>query len=262
MAKDDAVTDFTASLVRRPSTSVTNGLRAVDRGAPDFERLEAEHDAYIAAMRDAGVVVNILPALPEFPDSLFVEDPALTFPNGAILLRPGAPTRRGEAAHISTALHQHFETVLELPGFGCVEGGDVLRTPNKIMIGRSARTNLEGAKGLIQCLAGLGLRGEIVDTPKDVLHFKTDCSLLDGETIFTTKRLAHAGIFEGFKTILVPHGEEEAANALRVNDTLMIGADFPRSIDLLDGLGYNVRPMVTMEIGKIDAGLSCMSLRW
>ena len=42
----------------------------------------------------------------------------------------------------------------------------------------------------------------------------------------------------------------------------MVGSDFPRTIEMLDKLGYKVVPMKTTEIGKIDAGLSCMSLRW
>lgn len=261
--KDEAsVTRFNHCIVRLPSPSVTEGLRAVDIGAPDFTRLKAEHQAYIVAMGAAGVKVDTLPSLPEFPDAIFVEDPALTFPNGAILLRPGAPTRRLETLHIAAALQEHFENILQLPEPGFVEGGDVLRTPSKIMIGLSERTNLEGASALVNCLASLGLKGEIVQTPPDVLHFKTDCSLLDDETIFTTRRLAASGIFKGFKTIFVPENEEAAANALRVNSVVMIGAQFVRSIDLLDGLGYKLVPLATREIGKIDAGLSCMSLRW
>jgi len=257
-----SVSQFSRCIVRRPAPSVTEGLRAVDVGAPDFTRLNAEHQAYIAAMNAAGIKVDILPALPEFPDSIFVEDPALTFPNGAILLRPGAPARRMETDHIASALHDRFDTVFELPQPGFVEGGDVLRTPTKVMIGLSERTNQEGASALLQCLAGLGLEGEIVQTPPDVLHFKTDCSLLDDETVFTTRRLGKSGIFEGFKTVFVPEGEEAAANALRVNDVVMIGAEFTRSLDLLDGLDFELLPLATREIGKIDAGLSCMSLRW
>ena len=134
--------------------------------------------------------------------------------------------------------------------------------PTKIMIGLSSRTNKEGANALLKSLASLGLEGEIVQTPPNVLHFKTDCSLLDDETVFTTRRLGGSGIFNDFKTIFVPDGEDAAANALRVNDVVMIGADFTQSIDLLDSLGYKVVALATTEIGKIDAGLSCMSLRW
>lgn len=262
MSTNAPVSQFSHCIVRRPAPSVTEGLRAVDVGAPDFTRLKAEHQAYIAAMVAAGVKVDVLPALPEFPDSIFVEDPALTFPNGAILLRPSVPARRMEIDHIASALHDRFDAVLELPQPGFVEGGDVLRTPSKIMIGLSERTNQDGATALLNCLASLDLKGEIVQTPPDVLHFKTDCSLLDDETVFTTRRLGASGIFKGFKTVFVPEGEEAAANALRVNDVVMIGTEFARSLDLLDGLGYKLLPLATSEIGKIDAGLSCMSLRW
>lgn len=61
---------------------------------------------------------------------------------------------------------------------------------------------------------------------------------------------------------MTPEGEEAAANALRVNDVVFVGADYPRTIDLLDKKGYEVVALKTGEIGRIDAGLSCMSLRW
>ena len=53
-----------------------------------------------------------------------------------------------------------------------------------------------------------------------------------------------------------------AANALRVNDSLLIGSQFPRTIAMLAGEGYDLVPLDTHQIGLIDAGLSCMSLRW
>jgi dimethylargininase len=253
---------FDAAIVRRPARSVVAGLRAEDRGDPTYEAIKIEHDAYIAALRAAGVEVSILPALETFPDSMFVEDPALVFPEGAILLRPGAESRAGETREIAPALRERFETVLELPSPGFADGGDILTTPKGVMIGLSSRTDRAGADGLIDCLAKLSRTGEIVETPEGVLHFKSDCSLLDDECVLTTARLARSGVFNGFKQILVPEGEEPAANALRVNDVVMVGSDFPQTLEQLDAHGYTVVPLHTAEIGKIDAGLSCMSLRW
>jgi dimethylargininase len=257
-----SVTQFTNIIVRQPSPAAVNGLRDVDQGNPDYPALELEHSTYIDAMKAAGIDVTILPSLRGYPDSIFVEDPALVFKQGAILLRPGAPSRLGESTEIEKTLGDLFDVVIALPEPGFVEGGDVLLTPDKVMIGLSERTDLPGAEALVKCLSALGRKGEIVQTPADVLHFKTDCSLLDDETVFTTRRLAASGVFDGFNTFFVPDGEEAAANALRVNDVVMVGADFPKSIELLDKLGYKTVPIPTTEIGKIDAGLSCMSLRW
>ncbi|ACP22747.1 NG,NG-dimethylarginine dimethylaminohydrolase (plasmid) [Sinorhizobium fredii NGR234] len=252
---------FNSIIVRTPSRSVVDGLRAEDRGSPTYEGVKAEHDAYLEAMRDAGVKAEVLPPLDAFPDSIFVEDPALVFTEGAIVLRPGAATRVRETEEIAPTLRKMFETVLDLPA-GYADGGDVLTAPESVMIGLSARTDIEGAEALQSCLDRLGRKSEIVATPEGVLHFKTDCSLLDDETVLATNRLARSGVFKKFRQMIIPEGEEPAANALRVNDVVMVGADFPRTIEMLDKAGYTVVPLKTTEIGKIDAGLSCMSLRW
>ena len=262
MTHAPAVFHFNSALVRTPPRSVIHGLRVGDRDDPTYEGVVREHAAYVAALRVAGVEVTVLPPLEAFPDSLFVEDPALVFAEGAILLRPGAASRIGEVAEITPALRNLFDTVLELPPHGFADGGDVLLTPKGVMIGLSARTDRAGAEALLSCLEKLGHEGRIVETPIGVLHFKTECSLLNEDSVLSTRRLAASGVFDGFRQVIVPDGEEAAANALRVNDVLIVAAGFPRTIEMLDGLGYRVVPVETTEIGRIDAGLSCMSLRW
>lgn len=252
---------FDNAIVRLPAASVVNGLRAEDRGSPSHSRVEAEHRAYIAALEAAGVSVQVLEPLEEFPDSIFVEDPALVFTEGAILLHPGAASRAGETAFIEPTLRDRFTTVLGIAA-GFADGGDVLTLPDKVMIGLSARTDRVGAQSLAQCLSALGKRSQVVETPAGVLHFKTDCSLLDDETVLATSRLAASGVFNGKRILMTPPGEEAAANALRVNDVVLVGSGFPATRAMLEKNGYNVVALETGEIGKIDAGLSCMSLRW
>ncbi len=252
---------FDHAIVRAPATSVVRGLRAVDRGAPTREGVQREFEVYVAALRAAGVQVETLPALDEFPDSIFVEDPALVFSEGAILLRPGAPSRLGEAAAIAPALRLRFDQVLDLPE-GFVEGGDVLTTPGAVMIGLSARTDETGARALMVLLEQLGREGQIVTTPPGVLHFKTDCSLLDEGTILSTARLAASGVFNGYRVVLTPEGEEAAANALRVNDRVFLGDRFPRTAERLSAAGYRLVLLPCAQIARLDAGFSCLSLRW
>jgi N-dimethylarginine dimethylaminohydrolase len=98
--------------------------------------------------------------------------------------------------------------------------------------------------------------------PREALHLKTIATLIDEETILATRAIASSMLFADFRMLIVPEGEEAAANALRVNDVVLAGAGFPRTIDLLDRHGLAVVPLPTAEIGRIDASLSCMSLRW
>ncbi|MBH0239288.1 dimethylarginine dimethylaminohydrolase family protein [Methylobrevis albus] len=257
-----AVYAFNRAIVRRPARSAVLGLRSVDRGVPDVDALGEEHAAYIAALETLGVTVEVLPPLEEFPDSVFVEDPALVFSEGAILLRPGAPSRIGETAEIAPALRAAFGDVLDLPAPGFADGGDVLVMPEAVLIGLSARTDATGAADLVGRLERLGRRGRVVTPPAGVLHLKTGCSLLDDETMLATPVMAAAGLFPGFRIVETAPGEEAAANALRVNDAVLLGAGFPRTAERLTDLDFTVVTVKIDEVMKLDAGLSCMSLRW
>ncbi len=258
----EPVYHFTHAIVRTPCPGIVNGLRAVDVGAPDYGRVIAENAAYVGALREAGLTVEVLPALDTYPDSMFVEDPALVFTEGAIVMRPGAKSRFGEAAEIAPVLRRHFGRVLDLPAPGFADGGDILVLQDRVMIGLSDRTNQTGAEALAAFLKELDKNPLIVRTPANVLHFKSDCSLLDEGTVLSTKRLAAGGVFDGLNIIYTPKGEEGAANALRINDRVLVGKAFPGTIKRLQEAGYHVVPLETSEIAKVDAGLSCMSLRW
>src|ERR1041385_1873759 len=107
-----SVFDFTHAIVREPGRSVVDGLREDRSAMPDYDRLRAEHAAYVTALRTAGLTVDVLPPLEAFPDSMFVEDPALVFGEGAILLRPGAPSRLGERDAMRAALDGHFKRIM------------------------------------------------------------------------------------------------------------------------------------------------------
>jgi dimethylargininase len=249
---------FAAAIVRAPAPSVVRGLRT-GGAAPAYEGVLAEFAAYAAALGEAGLAVETLAPLDAYPDAVFVEDPAFVLAEGAILLKPGTPTRMGETAEIAPALEWRFARVLALDE-GFADGGDILILPNEILIGLSGRTDKLGAKRFCELARDLGRNARIVETPPGVLHLKTACALIDEETVIATPALA--GLFAGFEVIETPAGEEKAANLLRLNDTILVGADYPRTIDLLANRAPNIVPLVVSEIRKIDAGLSCLSLRW
>ncbi len=240
---------------------MVDGLRSNTGPAPVFEQVLAEHAAYVEALRAAAVQVTVLDALEQFPDSLFVEDPALVFQAAAILLRPGAPSREQETETLSPVLAARFPSLLRLAR-GHVDGGDILTTPEAVLIGLSARTDESGARELSTLLASIGLHSRIVHTPSGTLHLKSDCALLDEETVLVTGNLARSGIFDGRRTLIVPDVEPGAANVLRIHDRVLVRAECPQTADMLADQGFRVVALPTAEIARIDAGLSCMSLRW
>ena len=252
--------NFTTALTRTPAVSAVDGLRANDIGNPDMAVMLLQHREYRAALKTAGVVVVELPALDDFPDAQFVEDTALCLPGLAIMMRPGAETRRGEVAPMRQALSLIFDEIADIKD-GFIEAGDILTTSREVLVGRSARTDDAGIASLDAILKQHGYALRVVDTPADVLHFKTDCGLVDDNTIIATKRLAASGCFDGYDVLLIPDGEEAAANMIRMNDYVIMPADFPKTEKLLCDAGYQVLTVGNTECAKIDGGMSCLSLR-
>lgn len=86
------MTKFSHVIIRRPGKSLCNGITsAPELGQPIYERAIEEHYDYEHALEQCGVDVTVLPALEEYPDSVFVEDPAVITRCGAIITIP-APT--------------------------------------------------------------------------------------------------------------------------------------------------------------------------
>ncbi|MEM8731978.1 MAG: dimethylarginine dimethylaminohydrolase [Pseudomonadota bacterium] len=253
---------FSHALCRAPAPSVVDGLRAGNGPDPDFVTFRSEHAAYVSALEAAGAEVTVLEPLDGFPDSVFIEDDALTIGNTAILLRPGTPSRAQEPAALAPDLEERFETVMPLPGTGPVDGGDVLLTDDTASIGLSARTSRDGAQALGEVLGPLGYRTLVVETPPDILHFKTDCGLIGPNTVLATERLASTGCLDGVEIVLVVPGEDPCANAIRVNDTVILSAGFPGTAAKLRASGYTVTEVPTSQAALVDGGPSCMSLRF
>ncbi len=254
---------FSHAITRKPSASILRGLRAVDTGNPDLDLMLAHHADYVAALKSTGAVVVELGELDAFPDSVFVEDTALCLPWGAIIMRPGAPSRLGEAAEMAPHLRALYPDVRVIAGEGSfIEGGDILVTEREVLVGRSARTNAAGVAELTAVVADWPLPVREVFTPPGVLHFKTDCSLLDADTVLSTARLDASGCFAGYRVIHTAEGEEACSNAIRFNELVMMPAGFPRTRDALDKAGYQVREVGNSECAKLDGGISCLSLRF
>tara|TARA_A100001011_G_scaffold382513_1_gene452359 strand:- start:187 stop:954 length:768 start_codon:yes stop_codon:yes gene_type:complete len=251
---------FKNAIIRKPNKSIQNGLSSQNLH-PQYEIVLEEHSNYIKAMEEAGLKINLLNPLEEFPDSIFVEDPALTYKSSVIILNPFNPSRNGERDIIKEEIKHLFENILFVED-GFVEGGDILNINNHFIIGLSNRTNKLGAENLSTILQSLGATVEICKTPDEILHFKSECSVLDDDTILVSNKMAKLDYLKSnYHLIELPIGEEGASNALRINDKLLLPDGFIRSEEMLFKK-YDIIKLKVDEMAKVDAGLSCMSLRW
>jgi dimethylargininase len=251
---------FKNAIIRQPNKSIQNGLSSQNLH-PEYEVIEEEHSNYIKAIKEAGLQIKLLESLEEYPDSIFVEDPALTYKSNIIILNPFDLSRNGERDIIKEEIKHLFDKMLFIEN-GFVEGGDILNINNHFIIGLSNRTNKLGADNLSKILQSLGATVEICKTPDDILHFKSECSIIDDDTILVSNKMAQLDYLQShYHLIELPFGEEGAANALRLNDKLLLPDGFTKAEEMLSKK-YNIIKVKVDEIAKVDAGLSCMSLRY
>ena len=251
---------FKNAIIRKPNKSIQNGLSSQNLH-PQYEIILKEHTNYVKAINEAGLKINLLEPLEEYPDCIFVEDPAITYNSTVIILNPSDPSRNGEKNIIKNEIKHLFDNILFVEN-GFVEGGDILNINNHFIIGLSHRTNKLGAENLSIILQSLGARVEICKTPNDILHFKSECSVLDDDVILVSKKMAKLDYLKSnYNLIELPIGEEGAANSLRINDKLLLPDGFIKAEEILSKK-YNIIKVKVDEIAKVDAGLSCMSLRW
>ncbi len=255
---------FTHAITRKPAESYLYGITTAELGQPDLVLAHEQHIRYCQALELAGVQVEILPALEAYPDSVFVEDTAIVEPEFAVLSRPGADSRRGEAAEILPVLAEKFERVYQIEGNATLDGGDICKADDIYYIGLSARTNLEGAQQLAAILNYFGYRSELIDIRRlqGILHLKSAVNYLGEDTLLLDPRLVAQWPFHGYRQLVVPIEEAYAANCLRVNEVVLVPHGFPKTLELVTNAGFNPVLLEVSEYRKMDGGLSCLSLRW
>ena len=251
------------ALVRPPPDSYASGLTRSREGPPDLALARAQHGVYCQALRECGVEVTVLPPDPRYPDSCFVEDPAIVTPRGAIAMRPGAPSRAGEVDGLVAALLNWYDVVPRVESPGTVDGGDVCEADGHFLIGLTARTNLSGAEQLANLLSDLGYRATTVDLRgnRRLLHLKTGLAYVGDGRIVATVDVPRDPALAAYERIPVAEDERYAANCIRVNDRILIPAGYPRLAESLADCGYELRCVGMSEFRKMDGGLSCLSLR-
>ncbi|MGM0588759.1 MAG: dimethylarginine dimethylaminohydrolase family protein [Bacteroidota bacterium] len=252
---------FSQAIVRKPSRSLINGITEAELGAPDYQRALQQHEAYITALRTCGLSVHIMDPDEAYPDSVFVEDTALLTPQGAVITRPGAPSRRGETEDIRNVVAKYFDTIQEITAPGILDAGDVMMVGDHYYIGLSDRTNPVGAEQLIAILKSWGLSGSTVEL-SNVLHLKTGISYLENDHLLVSGEFIDRSEFADYHCIEVPEQEAYAANSLWINERVLVPRGHPQTRQKISELGYEIIELDCSEFQKLDGGLSCLSLRF
>src|SRR5438094_1800022 len=93
------------AITREVSASISDCELSFHARQPiDVAKAVAQHNAYQNCLAELGVRIVSLPAEPELPDAVFVEDAAVAVAEVAVICTMGAPSRRPEADRLAHGL--------------------------------------------------------------------------------------------------------------------------------------------------------------
>jgi dimethylargininase len=247
------------AIIRAVSPAIVDcELTFLDRRPIDLDKARGQHRAYERVLEKLGARVISLPAEPDLPDSMFVEDAAIVLDELAVILPLGTASRRREAASLALALEK-FRKLEYITPPGALEGGDVLRIDRTLFVGLSTRSNAEGIRQLGALLAPYHYK-VVAASVTGCLHLKSAVTFLGRNTLLANRSWFDPAPFAGYYWLDVAPEEPHAANALSIADTVLFPASFPRTRARIEAAGFRITTLDISELQKAESGLSCSSL--
>jgi dimethylargininase len=252
------VTTQRRALIRPPSPHLADGLLThLDRVPVDADLAMKQWAGYTRALTDAGWDTVEVPAAPDCPDGVFVEDTIVMIGGTAVITRPGADERKPETVGTSVTVRALGYPTAAIEQ-GTLDGGDVLKIDNTVYVGRTQRTSADGIAAFRRICDPLGHRVVAVPTTK-VLHLKSAVTALpDGTVIGYEPLVDDPGFWPHFR----PMPEEGGSHVVDLGDgRLLMAASAPRSAELIADLGYTPIPVDISEFEKLEGCVTCLSVR-
>lgn len=253
------------AITRQVSSSINRcELTHIAREPINYDRARLQHQQYEEALRSLGVQVISLPEEQDLPDSVFVEDTALVLDECAIMLNPGAASRRPEVDSVEKALSPYRETY-RMPSGGSLDGGDILRIGKHIFVGLSDRSTEEGVSQLSTILEQGRMNGPSGYQIHQVkvsgcLHLKSAVTQVRENTLLINPDWVSKDDFPGMQFIDIHPSEVYAANALLVGKKTICSSSFPKTQEKLHNSGVEMLTLATDELAKAEGALTCCSL--
>ena len=247
------------TLVRQPSPMLAEGLLTFRKREPvDVGLAVRQWEDYVEAFHTAGWKTIEVDPVDGCPDGVFIEDTMVVYRNVAVISRPAHTSRRRELDAAEAAIASLGYSIKRIHAPGTLEGGDVLKVGRTIYVGRGSRTNAEAVRQLRSFLEPLGAHVVAVPITK-VLHLKSGVTALpDGTIVGYTPLVDDPGRFLHYMGM----PEESGAHVVDLGGGLVLtAADCPRSVEIIEDLGYEVIPVDVSEFQKLEGCVTCLSVQ-
>lgn len=235
---------------------------------PDIPLMQAQHDAFVAALQAEGIAVHFMDG--EAGNRLkqvYTRDPVIMVKGGAIVCRMGARIRRGEELAVTRTLARLGIPILRtINGTGIMEGGSFAWLNERTCaIGVGVRVNRDGALQVGEVLARQGVELLIVDLVGYDIHLDVSFLMIDRDLAILDPMGLPYSFLEALKARGIRWIETDPADdgwivnslAIAPGKVMMPEGATNRTLDRLAAEGVEWITLPYAAVQKNGGGLHC-----
>ena len=233
------------------------------KGSVDSARAQEQWQHLKETYESLGVVVEVMPASPVYPDMVFIADQGVVHGTHMIVSKFRYAERQGESIHAAAWFASHGFTVEQ--SNVAFEGGEIISCGDSYLVGTGFRTE-SGAIPFLQ----KKLRKKIVELSlidERFYHLDTCLFVLDASTAFYYPPAfapeSIAWLKENISHLIVLGKEDAfgfAANSVVVGKHVICQVGNMKFFEQLKRCGYIPLPLDVGEYIKSGGGVHCLTL--
>ena len=251
-----------AALLVKPSRDIERGKPLPGEPGTVYAWALEQHAILRKTLEYFGVETFVIDARAGDPYETAAGDAAVTFEDGAMLMRPTEMSRRAEAdrakaefSHIDVPIAGHIVAP------GLLDGNDVLLVGRTAFVGAGKRGNALGRAGFAEVARAHGYDAVEVRMDPSVPSLRAVAGAVAKDTVVIAANRVDADAFKDFKTIVVEPGEELGAGILTIGERHVLASiRYRTALSTLRRAGVTVESLDLHEFGKLGLTPSAIVL--
>lgn len=251
-----------AAILVKPAGAIERGKVLPGDPGVVYVRAFEQHAVLCETLEYFGIEAIALDARGPDPCEVAAGDAALAFEDGAAMMRLSAMARRAEVDRMEAEF-----SLLDIPlaghvtAPGLLDGNDVMLVGETAFIGVGARGNELGRSGFAQLARSHGYRVVEVKLAPGVPALRCVAGAASSDTVVLGSDKLDGRAFDGFKTVIVERGEEQAAGVLCIdNGHVLADIRYRTAIPAMRRAGIAVEAIDLYEFGKLGVTPSMLTL--
>ncbi len=258
-----------AALMIRPSPQIETASPLIGEPGAIFERALEQHANLRRTLAYFGVKMTVADSHSGDPYEAAVSDAAVVFEDGAAMMRLSPLSRRAEVDRLQAEF-----SMLDVPVAGHIaapglfDGNDVLLAGNTAFVGvpstdvgQATRGNQLGRSGFAALARARGYRVVEVRLAEGVPALRAVAGAAASDTIVVGMDKVDLAAFDGFHTIVLARGEEQAAGVLPLGERHVVAEmRYRTALSAMRRAGIMVEALDLYEFTKLGLTPSMLAL--